>query len=152
MGEEDPEQVQVTSADSWRMGRIERVGTVKLVHVGGLLMMDGDSLQAPVWRSVGDEFTGRGESDVWLVRAGTWRPWNPWKQNRLTPIANIMQIAHGFFTSSQSLTSGFNFYSPFPHSFLLYLLLHPQLVFVWFSLPFSLLSPNFAAFSAHVAS
>ena len=47
------------------------MGTVKLVHVGGLLMMDGDSLQAPVWRSVGDEFTGRGESDVWLVRAGT---------------------------------------------------------------------------------
>ena len=38
MGEEDPEQVQVTSAE-W--GGIEGVGTVELVHVGGLLMMDG---------------------------------------------------------------------------------------------------------------
>ena len=46
---------------------------------------------------------------------------HPWKQNGLPPVVNIMQIAHGFFTSPQGFnyrpTPGFNFYSHFPHSF-----------------------------------
>ena len=33
--------------------------------------MGSDSLLMPVWRFVGDRFTGKGESDVWVVRAGT---------------------------------------------------------------------------------
>ena len=33
--------------------------------------MGGDSLLMPMWRSVGDGFTGKGESDVWVVREGT---------------------------------------------------------------------------------
>ena len=33
--------------------------------------MGGDSLVVPGWRSVGGVFTDKGESDVWLVRAGT---------------------------------------------------------------------------------
>ena len=41
------------------------------MFVGRLLWMGGDSLLVPVCRSVGDEFTGEGESDVWFVRAGT---------------------------------------------------------------------------------
>ena len=49
---------------------IEGVGTVELVHFGGQLRMGGDSLLVPVWRSVGDGFTGKGESEVWLVRTG----------------------------------------------------------------------------------
>ena len=28
--------------------------------------MDGDSLLMPVWRSLGDWFTGKGESEVWV--------------------------------------------------------------------------------------
>ena len=47
------------------------MGTVELVYVGGLLRVGDDSLLVPVWRSVGDELTGEGESDMWLVRAGT---------------------------------------------------------------------------------
>ena len=44
---------------------------VELVFVGGLLWMGGDSVLVSVWRSVGVGFTGKGESDVWVVRAGT---------------------------------------------------------------------------------
>ena len=77
---------------------------------------------------------------------------SPWKQNGLPPIVNIMQIAYGFFTSQQGVMSGFKFYSHFPHSCLLCLPLYSHLVFIWFSLPFSLLSSNITAFSAHVAS
>ena len=42
----------MTSADSSRMREIEGVGTVELVHVGGLFRMGGDSLLVPVWRWV----------------------------------------------------------------------------------------------------
>ena len=52
--------MQVTSADSCRMGGVEGVGMVELVYVGGLLRMGDDSLLAPVWGSVGDRFTGKG--------------------------------------------------------------------------------------------
>ena len=68
--------VQVMSADSCRMRRIEGVWTVELVYVAGQLRMGGDSLLLPVWRSVGDGFTGNGESDEWVVRAGTWQAAN----------------------------------------------------------------------------
>ena len=37
---------------------------MELVFIGGLLLM-------PVWKSVGNGFTGKGESDMWVVRAGT---------------------------------------------------------------------------------
>ena len=47
------------------------MGTVELVHVGRLLRMVGDSLLASVWRSVGDGFTGKGESDVCVDGQGT---------------------------------------------------------------------------------
>ena len=73
-------------------------------------------------------------------------------QNGLPPIVNIMQIAHGLFTSPQGLTSGFSFYSHFAHSLLLCLPLHSHLVFVWFSLLFSFLSSNVTTFSVHAAS
>ena len=56
--------MQVTSADACRMRRIEGVGTVEMVYLGGMLRMDYDSLLVPVWRSVGDGFTGKLESDV----------------------------------------------------------------------------------------
>ena len=49
---------------------------VKLLFVGCLLSMDGHSLLLPVWRSVGDGFTDKGELDVWVVRRGT-----SWKGN-----------------------------------------------------------------------
>ena len=52
------------------MRGIEGVQMVELVYAGGLLGIDGDSLLLPVWRSFGDGFTGKGESDVWVVRAG----------------------------------------------------------------------------------
>ena len=58
------------SADSCRMRGIEGVGTVELMYVGGLLRMGGGSLLVLVWRSVGDGFTGKGELDMWLVKAG----------------------------------------------------------------------------------
>ena len=38
--------------------------------------MTSDSLLDPVCRCVEDELTGKGESDVWVVRLGTWRPGN----------------------------------------------------------------------------
>ena len=63
--------MKVMSADSCRMKGIERVETVELVHVSRLLRMGGDSLLVLVWGSVGDGFTGKGKSDVWLVRAGS---------------------------------------------------------------------------------
>ena len=44
------------------------MGTVKLVCVGALLRMGGESLLLPVWRSVVDGFTGKGELDTWAVR------------------------------------------------------------------------------------
>ena len=53
------------------MRGIECVGTVELVYVGRLSRKVGDSLLVCVWRSVGDGFTGKGESDVWVVRTGT---------------------------------------------------------------------------------
>ena len=53
------------------MRGIEGLGTVELVYVGRLLRMNGDSLLVPVWRSVGDGFTKKGELDVWLVMVGT---------------------------------------------------------------------------------
>ena len=62
--------MQVTSADSCRLSGIEDVGTVELVYVVRLLRIGGDSLLVPVWISVGDGFTGKGASNVWLVRAG----------------------------------------------------------------------------------
>ena len=50
----------------------EGVMTVELVFLdGGLLKIGGDSLLLLMWRSVGDGFTGKGELDVWVVRAGT---------------------------------------------------------------------------------
>ena len=58
------------SADSCRMRGIEVVGTVELMYVVELLAIGGDSLLVSVWRSVADVFTGKGESNVWLVRAG----------------------------------------------------------------------------------
>ena len=58
------------SADSCRMREIEGVGTVELMFVGGLLRMGGGSLLVLVWRSAGDGFTGQGELDMWLVKAG----------------------------------------------------------------------------------
>ena len=33
--------------------------------------MSSESLLLPVWRSVGSGFTGKGELDVWVVRAVT---------------------------------------------------------------------------------
>ena len=54
----------MTSADSCRMWGTEVVGTVELVYVGRLLRMGGDSLSVPVWRSVGNGFTGKGETDI----------------------------------------------------------------------------------------
>ena len=49
------------------MREIEGVGTMELVYGDGLLRMGGDFLLLPVWRSVGDRFTGKGDSDVWVV-------------------------------------------------------------------------------------
>ena len=37
---------------------------MELVFIDGLLLM-------PVRKSVGNGFTGKGESDMWVVRAGT---------------------------------------------------------------------------------
>ena len=64
--------VQVTSADSCRTRKIEGVGTVELVCVGGLLRMSSESLLL-VWKSVGGGFTGKGELDVWVVWGVTLR-------------------------------------------------------------------------------
>ena len=48
------------------MRKIEGAGTLQLyvVYFGSLLRMGGDSLLMPVWRSFGDGFTGKRESDV----------------------------------------------------------------------------------------
>ena len=43
------------------MKEIEGMGTVWLVYIGGLLRMSSDSLLMPVWRCVGDGFTGKGQ-------------------------------------------------------------------------------------------
>ena len=67
---------QVTSADSCRMKEIEGVGTVELMYIGRLLRMGCDSLLMPLCGSVGGGFTGKEESNVWVVRAGTWWPGN----------------------------------------------------------------------------
>ena len=61
------------SCDSCRMRGIKGVGTVNLVYVGSPLRMGSDSFLVPVWRSVGDEFTVKGELDMWVVREGIWR-------------------------------------------------------------------------------
>ena len=66
-----PSYVIVTSADSCRTGEIEVVRTVDLGCVGRLLRMGGESLLLPVWRSVGGGCTGKGDLDVWVVRAVT---------------------------------------------------------------------------------
>ena len=64
--------VTVTSADGCRTREIEGVETVEMVCVGGLLLrMGGESFLLPVLRSVGGGFTGKGELDVWVVRAVT---------------------------------------------------------------------------------
>ena len=64
-------QVQLTSADSYKMREVEGVETVELVLVGRLLSMGGESILLPEWRSVGGGFNGTGESDVWVVRVVT---------------------------------------------------------------------------------
>ena len=51
---------------SCRKREIEGVGTVQLVYVGELLRMVGNSLLMPLWISVGNGFTGKGESEVWV--------------------------------------------------------------------------------------
>ena len=61
----------VTSPDCCRTEKVEGVGTVELVCVGGLLRMSFESLLLPVWRSVGGGFTGIGELDAWVARAVT---------------------------------------------------------------------------------
>ena len=75
-GEVSRGYAQLTSTDSCRMRGIEGVGTVELVYASGLSRMGGDSSLVAVLRSVGDGFTAKRESDVWLVRAGTSRPGN----------------------------------------------------------------------------
>ena len=64
----------MASAESQRMKEIGGVGTMTLVLHGGLLWMVGDSVLVPVWRSVGDGLTGKGELYVWVARAGPRRP------------------------------------------------------------------------------
>ena len=53
------------------MKEIEVVGMVQLVYIGRPLRMGSDSLLMPVWKSVGDGFTGKREADVWVIRTGT---------------------------------------------------------------------------------
>ena len=80
----------MASADSCRMRGIEDVGMVELVFVGGMLWMGGDSLLVPVWRSVRDGFTGKGELDVWVVRAGTCRHEISMEAEWATSVVNVM--------------------------------------------------------------
>ena len=61
----------MTSAGSFRMREIEGVEMLELVYVGRLLRMGDDSLLLPVCKSVGDRVTGKGESDVCVVRKST---------------------------------------------------------------------------------
>ena len=63
--------VMVTSAGSCRTGEVDVVGTVELMCVGGLLRMGGESLPLLVWTSVGGGSTGKGDFDVWVVRAAS---------------------------------------------------------------------------------
>ena len=56
--------MQVTSANSCRMGEIEGVRTVELVYIDRLLRMGCDSLLMPLCGSVEGGFTGKWESDV----------------------------------------------------------------------------------------
>ena len=70
------EITRLCAGDSCRTRGIESVGTVELKCVGGLLRMSGESLLLLVWRSVGSGFTGKGELDVWVVRAVTWQSGN----------------------------------------------------------------------------
>ena len=49
-----------------RMRRIESERMLQLVYLGTMLWMGGDSLLMPV-----GGFTGKGESDEWVVRVGT---------------------------------------------------------------------------------
>ena len=53
------------------MRRIESERMLQLVYLGTMLWMGGDSLLMPVGGSVGGGFTGKGESDEWVVRVGT---------------------------------------------------------------------------------
>ena len=53
------------------MREIEGVGTVELMYIGILLRMGCDSLLMSLCGSVGGGFTGKEESNVWVVRAGT---------------------------------------------------------------------------------
>ena len=64
-------QVHVASADSSKMRGIGGVGTMEPVLYGRRLWMGGGSVLVPVWRSLGDGFTGKGELDLWVARAGT---------------------------------------------------------------------------------
>ena len=48
------------------MRGIEGVKMVELVYAGGLLRTSVNSLLLPVWRSVWDGFTGKGQSEVWV--------------------------------------------------------------------------------------
>ena len=57
-------EVPVTSADPCRTSKIEGVGLVELVGVGGLLRISYESLLLPVWRHVGSRLTGKGGLDV----------------------------------------------------------------------------------------
>ena len=41
-----------------------------MVYIGGLFRVGSDYLLMLVWRSVEIGFTGKGESDVWVVRTG----------------------------------------------------------------------------------
>ena len=56
--------------------------------------MGGDSFPMPVWRSVGDGFTGKGESDLCSKGRYLTAREPPCEQNGLLPIVNIMQFAH----------------------------------------------------------
>ena len=60
-GERSQGYVWGVSALSCRMKEIEDVGMMLLVFIGRLLRMGSDSLLIPVWRSVEDGFTGKGE-------------------------------------------------------------------------------------------
>ena len=41
------------------------------MYIGELLRMVSDSFLIPVWASVEDGLTGKGESDAWVVKSGT---------------------------------------------------------------------------------
>ena len=66
--------VQVTSAEWGELRVWERWSWCMLVDCWEWVVILCQLV--PVWRSVRDEFTGKWESDVWVVRAGAWRPGN----------------------------------------------------------------------------